>query len=45
MGDLLVSGCGGAILVVALDVGEVQSIELRIQALKVTRGHGTSHRH
>ena len=45
MRDLLVSGCGGEILVVALYVGEVQSIELRIQAREVTRGHGSSHRH
>jgi hypothetical protein len=42
--DLLLSGCGGQVLVVALYVGEVQGIELRIQALKITWGHGSSRR-
>jgi hypothetical protein len=40
MRDLLLSGCCGKGLVVAFYVGEVQGIEVRVQALKVTRRHG-----
>src|SRR5262245_22473382 len=42
--ELLVGSFGGEILIVAFDVGEVETIELHVQSREVTRGHGLPHR-